>query len=102
MTKAVFPSRAIALLVAIGFLDLVMTAVLHANGLIVEMNPLMRVLIERSEVLFAVVKSATIVFAWIALALYAQTNYQFVRKAALTGSIVYVTIWVTWFLVGRP
>jgi len=98
-----FPTRALALLLTIGFVDLVATAVLHANGLIVELNPLMKPLIERSEWLFAFVKALTLVGAWFVMARHARVNRNFVRLAALAGSAVYVMVWVTWFFSGaRP
>lgn len=64
------------------------------------MNPAMRVFIERSEWLFAFVKGLTLVAAWIAMAWYAKTNRDFVRKACLVGSAAYLAIWSGWFLVG--
>jgi hypothetical protein len=93
----VMPTRAIGLLMAIGFLDLMMTAVLHHHGLIIELNPLMRPLIERSEWLFAIVKGATLVAAWWAMVKYAKTNVLFVRQAALLGSCAYLLVWNVWF-----
>ena len=39
MTRRLLPTRALALLLAIGFLDLIVTAVLHAQGMIIELNP---------------------------------------------------------------
>jgi hypothetical protein len=98
VAKNVFPSRALILLLSIGFIDLMMTAVLHANGQIVELNPLMRPLIERSEWLFVFVKSFTIVAAWTALAWYAKQNIEFVRKVCLLSSALYLIIWSGWFL----
>lgn len=85
---------------AIGFVDLVLTAVLHANGMIQELNPFMKVFIERSEWLFAGVKAVTLVAAWIALVSYAKVNLTFVRQASLAGAGLYMSIWVIWFLVG--
>ena len=88
------------LLLSIGLADLIVTAVLHANGLIVEMNPVMRPFIERSEWLFAFVKGATLVLAWIVMARHAPNNLAFVRGAALAGAGVYMFIWTSWFIVG--
>lgn len=82
---------------AIGFIDLIATAVLHAQGRIVELNPIMNALIERSEWLFALGKAATLVAGWWALRTYAKNNLQFVRKTALLASLAYVTIWSVWF-----
>src|SRR6185369_6902410 len=96
--RAVAPSRAILLLMSIGFFDLFMTAWLHANGHIVELNPLMRPLIERSEWLFGFVKALTLVAAWAVMASYGKINKPFVRLACLAGSVVYLVVWTSWFL----
>ncbi len=95
--KNVVPTRAILLLVGIGTIDLVTTAVLHAQGHIVELNPLMKVFIEQSEWLFAFVKGLTLVSGWFVLAWYAKFNLQFVRKASIYGSLAYVLVWSGWF-----
>jgi hypothetical protein len=96
--QSLFPTRALLLLLGIGFFDLLVTALLHANGLIVELNPLMRPLIEQSEWLFVFVKSLTLVAAWCALAWYARQNLGFVRKVCLLSSAVYLIVWSAWFL----
>ena len=83
---------------AIGFIDLVSTAVLHANGQIVEMNPIMRPLIEHSEWLFIVVKAMTLILAWAVMVWYAKKNLDFVRKTCLLGTGVYLVVWAMWFL----
>ncbi|MEQ1821320.1 MAG: DUF5658 family protein [Fimbriimonadaceae bacterium] len=95
--KALFPTRALALFVAIGLIDLVSTAVLHSQGLIVELNPIMNVLIQKSEWLFALGKGATIFVGWYAMRWYAAHNRDFVRKASLWGSGVYLFVWSCWF-----
>lgn len=95
--KEAIPTRAILLFVGIGVIDLVATAVLHAQGQIVELNPIMRVFIERSEWLFALVKGLTLVAGWLVLAWYAQFNLKFVRKVALWGSAAYLAVWLIWF-----
>jgi len=95
--KAALPSRALLLLLAVGFVDLIVTAWLHALGWITEQNPLMRPLIEQSEWLFALVKGATLVFAWLVMARYAKQNRQFVRVACAIGAVTYVAIWLGWF-----
>lgn len=94
--SVVVPTRSIALLMFVGFADLAMTAILHARGLIVELNPVMRVLIDRSEWLFVAVKGGFLVFAWAVMASYAKKDRRFVRNACLIGSAVYVTIWLSW------
>lgn len=96
--RSLVPTRALLLLLTIGFVDLVATAVLHQRGMIQEMNPIMRVFIDRSEWLFAIVKGGTLLISWYILARYARTNLDFVRKACLAGSGVYVFLWATWFL----
>ena len=96
--RRLFPTRAIVLLMAIGFFDLLVTAILHANGTVVEMNPLMRPLIEHSEWLFGAVKSLTLLFAWGVMVWYARQNLDFVRKACFFGAGFYVFIWCVWFL----
>lgn len=85
----------------VGIVDLVSTAWMHANGLIVELNPLMRFFIEQSEWLFAIVKGLTLVVAWGALAWYCKYNRQFVRKACLVGTIAYVMVWTSWFIAAH-
>ncbi len=89
------------LLLMIGLIDLISTAALHAQGLIVEMNPVMRPLIERSEWLFVAVKGMTLLLAWAVMWKHAPVNLKFVRNASLVGSAVYVGIWCTWFFSAR-
>lgn len=98
--RQLLPTRAIVLLMAIGFVDLLVTAILHAKGFVVEMNPLMRPLIEHSEWLFAAVKSLTLLFAWGVMAWYARQNLDFVRKICFFGAGFYVFIWCLWFFTG--
>lgn len=95
-----FPTRALFLLMAIGFIDLVATAVLHHNGLIVELNPLMKPIIEYSEWLFAAVKGMTLLLAWAVMVKHFKTHGEFVRKAAFAGACAYACIWVLWFVGG--
>jgi hypothetical protein len=96
----VFPSRAIALIVLIGLIDLVSTAWLHATGQIVEMNPVMRIFIDKSEWLFVLVKGLTLVLGWMLLVHHAKVNKVFVRRACLLGSVAYMGIWLVWFVHG--
>lgn len=97
---AVVPSRAIYLLLGIGLLDLITTAVLHAQGKIQELNPLMKPLIEQSEWLFVLVKGATLVAAAIGLIWYGRQNREFVRKACILGSFAYLMVFTVWFIKG--
>lgn len=85
----------------IGFADLVMTAWLHATGMITELNPLMRPLIERHELLFVAVKGMTLLLAWTVMARYCKVNKEFVRKAAFVGSAAYLFIWVSWVIAAH-
>lgn len=98
--KNLFPTRALLLLLGIGFVDLVATAVLHAQGLIVELNPLMKPIIEHSEWLFALVKGLTLVLAWLVCVKHSKTHLNFIRKASLAGAAAYVFIWTSWFVAG--
>jgi len=68
--------------------------------MIVEQNPLMRPLIERSEWLFAGVKSLTILGVYVVMRGYGQSNRDFVRKAAMIGVSAYVVLWAAWFAAG--
>jgi hypothetical protein len=95
--QALVPTRALAVLLIIGFADLISTAVLHQMGLIQEMNPVMRIFIEKSEWLFVLVKGGTLVASWYVLARYARTNLKFVRTACIAGSCFYVFLWLAWF-----
>ena len=99
--KAIMPTRALGLLIGIGLLDLLVTAILHANGLIVEMNPLMKPFIERSEWMFAFVKGSTLVAGWAVMVWYARQNLEFVRKVCLYGSMAYACTWLIWFVGGN-
>lgn len=98
--KETVPTKAILLLMTIGFVDLITTAVLHSQHKIVELNPIMRPLIESSEWLFAGVKALSLILAWVMMARYAKSNLNFVRKAALVGAGTYLLIWTVWFIGG--
>lgn len=97
MMKHIVPTPTLALLMAIGFTDLLATAYLHRAGLIVELNPLMKGFIEHSEWSFAIIKSLTLISAWIAMARYAQRNRMFVHRACMAGSAAYTIVWCLWF-----
>ena len=96
-----FPTPALVLLLVIGVADLLSTALLHRAGLIVELNPIMRVFITQSEWLFAFVKGLTLGGAWGAMAWYARQDRPFVHRAALFGSGAYVVLWCGWFFAAR-
>ena len=95
------PIRSLALLMAIGIIDLITTAVLHAQGMITELNPVMRVFIDRSEWLFVLAKGATLVAAFWVMWNHLKKNPEFVQKACLWGSGAYVALWCSWFFSSR-
>ena len=95
--RQVFPTRAMAVLLGIGLIDLIATAVLHAQGLVTELNPLMKPFINESEWLFALVKGSTLLAAWSVMRRYCPENLAFVRNASILGSVAYVVLWTSWF-----
>ena len=95
-----FPTWGLALLLGIGFIDLVSTAVLYSHGQIVELNPIMRPLLEHSAWAFVVVKGITLVGCWYVMRRYWEQNAEFVRKACFGGSAAYLLLWIVWFIVG--
>lgn len=90
--RAALPTRALALLLAIGIIDLIVTATLYARGLIEERNPLMAGLLAHSEWSFILVKAATLVFAWRVLSRHAKFDLRFVRRISLCASGAYLAI----------
>ncbi len=96
--RTLVPTRALALLMIIGFTDMAATAWLYHRGLIVELNPIMRPLLISSTWLFAAVKGITLLCAWYVMVLYAKRNRRFVRIACLLGSALYLFVWTSWFL----
>ena len=70
---------------------------MHSKGLITELNPVMKPLIEQSEWLFALVKGGTLVLAWELMRRQCATNQQFVRRACLIGAGIYLILWSSWF-----
>jgi hypothetical protein len=88
------------LLLLIGGADLVSTALLHSNGLITEMNPIMRPVIETSEWLFVLIKGMTLVAAWLVMLKYRKTHLKFIERVCYAGSFVYVMLWIAWFSSG--
>ncbi len=73
---------------------------LHARGQIIELNPLMKPLIEQSEWLFVAVKGLTLVAAFVGLVWYGRQNKSFVRLACIVGSVAYLTVFTLWFVKG--
>lgn len=95
------PALETVLLMALGLADLVSTVVLHQLGLIVELNPIMRPLLERSTSLFVLAKVATLAGAYITLQLYRARDEEFCRMAARWGTITYAAVWLVWFTIGN-
>jgi len=100
VVRALFPTRALAALLAIGLLDLVATAILHAQGQIEELNPVMAPVIAGGEWRFVAVKSATLAFAWLILARRAKDAPTQVRRACLWGCAAYLCLLGGAFLSG--
>lgn len=90
------PPVPVLMLVGIAILDLLSTTILYSMGLIEEMNPLMRPLLEIHPALFAVVKMATIVAAFAGLQWYRRHDERFVRVASGWGAATYSIIWIGW------
>ena len=42
----------------------------------------------------------TLIAAWVVMVHYARTNRAFVRSICLWGSVVYLSVWLVWFLIG--
>ena len=99
--RAILPTRSLGVLMFIGFLDLFTTLWLHVNGMMVELNPIMRYFLLQSEWTFALVKAVTLLGAWGVLAWYARQNREFVRMACMWGSVGYVALWTMWFTAGH-
>ena len=87
--RALFPTRAILLLLGIGVLDLAATVLLHAGGKIEERNPLMAPILARGAGEFSAVKAATLLVAWAVLVRYDRRT---VRRVCLVGSAAYLAL----------
>ena len=94
------PSMPLAILLLIGFVDLVSTAVLHRMGLVTELNPVMKPLIDRSEWLFVMVKGATLLLAWAFITRFAKDNQRFVNTLCSIAITCYLLTWIVWFIHG--
>ncbi len=93
-----FPTKWLFVLMAIGVIDLISTAALHAGGHIQEMNPLMKPIIEQSEWLFVLVKGMTLVLGYLVIMRHAKTHRRFVADVCRYGSIAYLLVWSVWFV----
>ena len=89
-----FPTRALFLLLFVAVLDLISTSWLFHAGLISERNPFMSFFIEKSNLLFILVKGSTIIGGWYFLSRYAKTHREFVRTACLVATTLYIGIWI--------
>jgi hypothetical protein len=88
------------LLLAIGLIDLVTTILLVETGLCRELNPLMAPLLNQHWLVFALVKSLTLVVAFAAGEWYRKRDERFVKLAMSAGAITYLVVWVFWFVSG--
>ena len=90
--RAFFPTRALGLLLLVGGLDLVATALLSAQERIEEVNPLMAPILASGAGAFVLVKGLTLAFAWLLLARHAREDLRGVRRACIGGSAIYAAI----------
>jgi hypothetical protein len=95
------PPIELVLLMAVGVIDLLSTVILYCMGLVVELNPLMRPLLEASPWLFSIVKLATLFVAYVAMQAYRKHDETFVRRAALGGATAYIIVWSACTLAGH-
>lgn len=100
VTRKWFPTRWLIALLAVGLVDLVSTAVMHRMGLIRELNPIMKPIIEESEWLFALVKGGTLFGMWYIVHRFSKTHLKFIRQACMVGTGAYLILWVVWFTSG--
>lgn len=94
------PVPGLVALIGLALLDLATTLWWHANGMMTELNPLMRPLLEKNEWLFSGVKLATIVALAIAIVLYAKKNLAFCRRVCAVGAGAYISIWTAGVILG--
>ena len=83
------PTRALGLLLSIGFADLLLTALLYSGGGIEERNPFMVPLLERGVLIFALAKAVTLLLAWAILVRYDRRT---LRRTCVVGSAIYLTL----------
>ena len=85
------------LLLILGLIDTASTIAWISSGLAVEANPLMKVLIDHSYLLFAIIKLAmTLLGIYI---LYINRDNKYALKSVIATNIFY-TIVVAWHIVG--
>lgn len=101
MLKTLFPSRALVLFLMIGLVDMITTAWLHAKGMIVELNPLMRSALSYGEGFFILVKGLTLAALWVVMVQHSRKDLLFVRKACTVGACAYIGLWCVWFFSAR-
>lgn len=95
------PTRSLGIFLTIGIVDLISTAYLHAHGMMVELNPLMRASLAYGEFYFCLVKGLTLAALWVVMVQHAKKDLNFVRTACALGAAGYVGLWVVWFTVGH-
>jgi len=81
-------------LIGICVADMLATLYFVLRGMAVEQNPLMAVCMDRSPVLFVLVKLASFVPFVVAVEMYRKKNPGFARKACLSAIALYVVTFV--------
>ncbi|MFN8139305.1 MAG: DUF5658 family protein [Fimbriimonadales bacterium] len=94
------PPLPVLLLVIVAVLDMISTAVLYSMGMIVELNPIMRPVLYGGVWQFCLVKSLTIILAFLGLQWYRAKDEKFVMLASKLGVTAYLVLWTGWFLYG--
>lgn len=67
----------------------------------VELNPLMRPLLNVGPWQFSAVKIAGLLLLWIVIRAHFDKNERFCRAACATGAALYGGIWTVWAIVGN-
>lgn len=101
MLKTLFPTRSLVIFLMIGMFDMITTAWLHAHGMIIELNPLMRTALAYGEGYFVLIKGLTLAALWIVMVHHSQKDLRFVSRACTVGAFAYVGLWCVWFFSAR-
>lgn len=96
-----FATPGVVVLSVLALTDMVTTLYWSASGRMVELNPLMRPLLETSPAAFAIAKLATVAALLAAVAVSYQGREQFCRTATAWGAGAYALIWSAWTALGN-